>query len=228
MASCQGPGVLDCFESTGPYREKQEDLPSFQKIVAYDNIDIYLLNGTSQEVVIKAGKHLIPHIETTVNNGTLVIRNHNSCNWVRGTGNPGIYIYSDSIKRIETYGFINISTPDTLRINSLQLYTDGTGNFNFNITGDSLFVESTFVSNFYMSGRLNYLSVKFTNDSQFHGKDLLSDNTLITHQGSNSIEVYPLTSLTGTLESTGSLYYYHIPTTLNIKITGTGKLEEKF
>ncbi len=226
--SCKGPGVLDCFESSGPYEEKQEDLPAFQKIVGYENIDLYLLNGSSQKVVVKAGKHLIPHIELTVNDGTLTIHNRNSCNWVRGPGNPGVYIYSDSLKRIETYGFINIYASDTFRIKSLELFTDGTGNFNLDVSGDSLFVDSEFISDFSMSGHVNYLSVRFTNDSQFHGKGLVSDDIFVTHKGSNTIEVYPVNSLTGTLESTGSLYYYNKPVKLDVKVSGTGKLGEKF
>lgn len=227
-ASCKGPGVLDCFESAGAYQEKEMELPLFREITAYDNIDLFISNGDSQKVIIKAGKHLIPNIQLTVESGMLTIHNRNSCNWVRGSGNPGIYIYSDSLEKVETYGFINIATPDTLHIDKFHLFTDGTGNFNFQVKGNSLIVESQFISDFHIAGAVENLKIVFTNDSQFFGNRLIAGNISVTHRGSNRVEVYPMTLLQGTIESTGSLYYYHEPAELNVKVTGTGKLVKKF
>lgn len=203
-------------------------MPPFEGITAYDNLDIYLANAAEQKIVIEAGRNLIPKIRFTVKDSILYIHNDNKDNWLRQTGNPVIRIGSNSVKNINIYGYNNVITPDTLVFSSLAIFSDGTGDVRIRASGDSLRVNSTFVSNFYLSGQTKYLSVSLTYDSQFHGSTLCAGNVVIDHSGSNEVEVFPEFSLLGSLSGTGNLYYYHNPYEIEMKISGTGKLVQRF
>jgi hypothetical protein len=228
LTACGGRTPFECFESTGPEQAEEVDLAAFTKVVAYDNIDLHLMNGTGQKVVVNAGADLLPKIELNVTDGVLTVRNKNSCGWSRTMRNPVINIYSESLKRVEIYGYSNVTTPDTLNVKSFSFYTYGTGDFNLAVSGDSLFIESEFISNFRVKGNVNYLFVHFTNDSQFHGKDLIARDVIISHYGSNAVEVFPVDLLKGNLVSTGNLYYFNKPSEINIKIYSSGKLVPEF
>lgn len=224
IISCDSLQAPDCLKKTGEIVSKQVDPEPFHTIVVMDETDLYLGNATEQQVVIRAGKNLIPDIHIEVADSVMTIRNDNRCNWRRSPGNPGIYIQSNRLRNIEIYDFANIYTQDTLSLEKLILFSDGTGNFELSLEVDTLLVTSTYVSNFRLTGNAGFLEINFGNDGRFDGKDLLSEINLIHHNGSNLIELWPVKELSGELGSTGNLCYYHKPEFLDIKVNHTGLL----
>jgi hypothetical protein len=221
---CDSNNAPDCFKTTGDIVQQEIQLDDFTSIETLDEIDIYLSGSEEQKVIVKAGENLIPKIHLTVKNKVLTITNDNKCNWRRSPGNPGVYVYSNDLSSISIFDFSNIYTMDTLVLDNLHIYSDGTGNFDMIMNTDSLFIESIYISNFNMTGQTDFLHILFNDDSQFIGKDLKSSYCEISHFGSNRIETYPIVSLTGTVESTGSLYYYNEPDILDVMVYGTGTL----
>lgn len=224
FSGCDKENSPDCFKTTGEIIEVEAELEPFYSIEVWDEADIYLINSTTQKVIIKAGKNMIPKINLEVREGILTISNDNSCNWVREPGNPSIFIYSNDIQNISTYDYSNFYTEDTLQLSYLSVFSDGTGNFDFKIDIDSLIIESIYISNFAFSGSAHFSNIKFTDDSRFMGKNLDVEYCTIDHQGSNRIEVYPVSELSGTIQSTGSIYYYNDPELLDVQVNGTGEL----
>ena len=222
--SCNDANAPDCFKKTGEYTEQEFMLDSFHTVVVLDEADVYLANGVEQLVEIRSGKNLIPDIHLEVKDSVLTIRNENSCNWRRMPGNPGIYINSNRLRRIEIYDYANFYTMDTLSLSRLTVFSDGTGNFDMAIDMDSLYVKSIYISNFRFSGSVEVLEVTFEDDSRFDGAELTSDFNKINHFGSNLIEIFPLKELVGELGSTGDLCYHHEPEYIDVKIDHTGRL----
>jgi hypothetical protein len=222
--SCDSENAGDCFKKTGDVINREFSLEPFHSIVVIDEADVYLENGNDQRVMVKAGKNLIPDIHFDVKDSILTITNNNRCNWVRTPGNPGIYIQNDRLRKIEIYDYVNFYSPDSLRLNILKIYSDGTGNFDLKLDVDSLQIESIYISNFKLAGRVDFLEIRFTDDSQFDGKELISEYNAIHHGGSNLIELFPIKELTGELTSTGSLCYFHTPEILDVEISHTGQL----
>jgi len=224
FVSCENDDAAGCFKKTGDIVTMEFNLEPFHSIVVMDEADVYLGNGPDQRVEIKAGSNLIPGIQFEVKDSTLTITNDNRCNWVRTPGNPGIYVRNDRLRKIEIYDYVNFYTQDTLRLPKLQVYSDGTGNFDMILDVDSLQVESIYISNFKLAGRAKFLEVLFKDDSQLDGKELISEFNVVHHGGSNLIELFPMEELTGEVSSTGDLCYYHVPDFLDVTITYSGKL----
>jgi len=222
--SCDNIGALDCFKTTGEIVEEEVFLDAFHAIEALDEVDVYLFHSTEQKVVIKAGRNLIPKIDLNVEEGILSVENRNSCNWRRSPENPGIYIYSDQIDSIAIFDYANIYAQPLLDLENLRLYSDGTGNFDMHVDIDSLYIESVYISNFRLEGSARFLSIEITDDSKILAKNLTVDYIEIDHNGSNGVEVFPVKSLAGVLESTGNLYFYHAPEELDITVRSSGKV----
>lgn len=223
-AGCDNVNAPDCFKTTGQTIRKEIALDSFSSIQVMDEVDIYLSNSIQQKVIVETGENLLGGIKVEVNNHLLTIENDNSCNWHRAPGNPRLYIYAEEIREIGIYDYANVYTLDTLGQERLQIYSDGTGNFEMTVNLDSLFIESIYISNFKFAGITKYLFIHFNNDSRFMGSTIVSDRCQILHEGSNRMEVYPVTSLTGEMNSTGSLYYFNKPQILDVKVNGTGEI----
>jgi hypothetical protein len=222
--SCDNDRVVDCLKKTGEITSVDYPVDFFHTVKVLDEVDIYLLNGENQRIELVAGKNLLSNIRFEVKDSVLTISNNNRCNWVRTPGNPGIYIYNNHLRRIEIYDYSNFYTPDSLHLKTMELFSDGTGDFDLLVDVDTLLVESIYISNFTFSGKVNFLGILFTDDSRFNGKELISEYNIIDHNGSNLIELYPLKVLSGQLNSTGDLYFYHDPEILDVVINHSGKL----
>jgi hypothetical protein len=224
FSGCDSENAFGCFKKPGEIIEQEIQLGSFAIIKAFDEVDIYLVNSSEQRVFIKAGKNLIPQIHLTVEDGILSITNDNSCNWVRSPENPGVYIFSNNISGIEIFDFANIYSEETLVLDNLSIFSDGTGNFDLNIDLDTLFVKSAYISNFTFSGNVDFLDLIITADSRFLARDLSAIDILIDHNGSNRVELYPVNKLEGIIQSTGSVYYFNEPEILDVTVKSTGQL----
>jgi hypothetical protein len=222
--SCDNENALDCFKKPGEIIEQEIQLNSFKSIEAYDEMDIYLVNSNEQKVIIKAGKNLISKIHLSVENDILTISNDNTCNWVRSPENPGIYIFSNDISGIGIFDYANIISEEPLKLDNLSIFSDGTGNFEMNIDIDSLFVKSIYISNFNFTGNAGFIDLLLTGDSRFLAGNLLAGDIKIDHNGSNRVELHPINSLKGVIQSTGSVYYYHEPIILDVTVRGAGRL----
>lgn len=224
FSGCDSENAFGCFKKPGELIEQEIQLDSFSIIKALDEVDVYLVNSSEQRVLIKAGKNLIPQIHLTVEYGILTITNDNSCNWVRSPENPGVYIFSNNISGIEIFDFANIYSKETLILDNLSIFSDGTGNFDMKIDLDTLFVKSAYISNFTFSGNADFLDLIITADSRFLARDLSIIDILIDHNGSNRVELYPINKLEGVIQSTGYVYYFHEPEILDVTVRSTGKL----
>lgn len=224
FSGCDSENAFGCFKKPGEIVEQEIQLDSFSFIEAHDEVDIYLVNSTEQKVIIKAGKNLIPQIHLNVENNILSIRNDNSCNWVRSPENPGIYIFSSDVSGIGIFDFVNVFSEETLILENLSIFSDGTGNFDMNIEVDSLFVETIYISNFNISGNADFLDLIITGDSRFLARNLSVIDVIIDHNGSNRVELYPINKLKGIIHSTGSVYYFYEPEILDVTVRSTGQL----
>ena len=224
FSGCDSENAIGCFKKPGEIIEQEIHLDSFSLIEVHDEMDIFLVNSTEQRVIIKAGKNLIPQIHLNVDSDILTITNDNSCNWVRSPENPGIYIFSDDIAGIEIYDFANFYSEETLVLDKLSIFSDGTGNFDMNIDVDSLIVRTVYISNFEFSGNANFLDLEITGDSRFLARNLSVLDIIIDHNGSNRVELYPVKSLKGAIQSTGSVYYFYEPEILDVTVKSTGQL----
>ena len=224
FSGCDSENAFGCFKKPGEIIEQEIHLDTFSLIEVHDEMDIYLINSAEQRVIIKAGKNLIPQIHLNVEADKLTISNDNSCNWVRSPENPGIYIFSNDVAGIDIYDFANIYSEETLVLDKLSIFSDGTGNFDMNIDVDSLMVRTVYISNFEFKGNVEFLDLLITGDSRFLARNLSVEDVIIDHSGSNRVELYPLKSLKGVIQSTGSVYYFYEPEILDVTIKSTGQL----
>jgi hypothetical protein len=73
-----------CTGSTGKVISQERTALPFHSVEVYDNINLVLTQETSLTgITVEAGENLIEGITTKIDSGKLVIRNVNSCNWLR-------------------------------------------------------------------------------------------------------------------------------------------------
>lgn len=124
--SCSKEKTFDCIKSTGDTNKEDRYFDNFSIIEVYDNINVILVQDLAGKITLEAGENLLPKITCEQNGNKIIIRNKNTCNWVRSYKHPmNVYLGVNQIKSILQKGYGKISNQeylktDTLGINCLE------------------------------------------------------------------------------------------------------------
>src|SRR5690606_33205317 len=86
LGSCNGENVPDCFQNAGESVRRTLDVPEFNNITVFENLNLVLKQGDQHKVEVESGEYLIEGISAQVDEGRLILRNDTSCNFVRKYG----------------------------------------------------------------------------------------------------------------------------------------------
>ncbi len=233
LLACNGEDAGDCFQTSGKIIQQEFTATAFSRILVNKDVEMILKEDTGFQVLVETGKNLLNDIDVKVIDGQLILSNNNSCNFVRDYGITKIYVSAPNITEIRTATQYDISSDGVLTYPSLTLISE---DFNFDgaitigdfrLAIDNITFRLTFnnLSNCYVSGATQNLSVNHVSgNSRFEGKDLVAENVVVNHRGSNDILVNPQGSLRGKLTGTGDVIGFNRPPTVEVEELYQGRL----
>jgi len=123
FTTCQKGHRLDCVKTAGKVVTETFSLENFTKINVADKIDLELVYTPleSPSLEITYNENLIHGIKRDVKDGELILRDDNTCNWVRSFDlQPRLRLfYNDSLRDLLINGSAKVYNKDTMRIRLL-------------------------------------------------------------------------------------------------------------
>ena len=229
LFSCDSETAFDCIKKTGITATQIIDVGSFDKIVLEDNIDLVILPGDTS-VFIVSGKNLLPKISFETSNNILTIANTNKCNWTRQYTAATVYLSHPDIKEILLLGYGNLSSEDTLIINSLRIIAlESPSDVDLTLSGFKLSISSNNISNFRLNGKVTELNAGFySGDGIFDARNLKTENAYITHSGTNTMRINTRGLLEGSVNNVGNLEIFTAPYEIKMEVNGKGRIIKKY
>lgn len=233
VANCNDPDANDCFQTTGDQFETTLQLPEFNRILVGRNIEAFIQEDSQYAIRIVTGENLFNGISVFVEGDQLIIEDSNTCNFIRDYGTTKVFISSPDIREIRSSTQFKISSVGPLNYPDISLISEDFNNsdalplaeFTFDLNAERLTVVSNSLSNFYISGSVNQLSVGFFNGvGRFEGEDLLANKVEVSHRGSNDIIVNPQESIIGVIRGTGDVIAVNRPAIVDVDQLYTGQL----
>ena len=227
LSSCGKQDLCDCLKSTGEMQEEIRISSDFNSIELRDNVDLYLRQDSICTIKVVAGENLIKGIITDCLNGSLMIRNTNSCNWVRNMGNPvSVYISVPDLTRLTYKAYGNIITEDTLRMQELRIdVVDGSGSLFLWLRNSVTRLNMhEGVVDVQLSGRTGVSYIYNHGIGPVDALNLKSDITFITNNSIGNSYVHVLNMLDARIEYHSNIYYRGNPSGITASITGSGQL----
>ncbi len=227
FSSCRKENRWDLFKGTGARTTETRSLPSFNKIFLKNNINVFISEGSTQDVRIEAGKKLLPLIKTEVVNGELHLWNENTCNWARSykKGIINVYLTVPSLNFITNFGSGNIFSTDTIHCDTLTVRTHESGDIELNVKSKNiLFVQMGGTGDVKLHGTSPLMGIFHLGEGFLYGNDFQSDFTWTTSKASGNEFLTARKSLFANIEWAGDVYYSGKPADVGFKITGIGKL----
>lgn len=234
LSSCDAEDAPGCFKKAGEIIQDEVLVESFNEIIVYERVKLFIQQGPIQKVVIETGENLRKEVSVEVINNRLSIRNGNSCNLVRDYELTKVYVTVPDLTWLQNSSGSAIETIGTLKLNDLWLrsvnqendlsiHTDG--DFILDLDVENLRITNDNVSNYFLEGNVENFTVFFANgDSRLDASNLIVQRYEIFHRGTNKMIVFPVQSISGELRSSGDVISKNRPPIINVSEYYTGRL----
>jgi len=119
LTTCQKGHRLDCVKSAGKVVTKSFPLENFTKINVSDKIDLELVYSplSTPSLEVTYNENLIHGIKMRIEDKELILRDDNTCNWVRSFNvQPQLRLfYNDSLHDLLISGSAKVHNKDTMK-----------------------------------------------------------------------------------------------------------------
>ncbi|OQP52128.1 hypothetical protein A4H97_26245 [Niastella yeongjuensis] len=156
---------------------------SFQSIRVGDGIDVYLMQGEEEGVVVSATEVAQrDKMRTVVENGELrIFVSTGGFNW-KGRRFKA-YVSIKTLNRLRANGGSDIIVQGELKLDKLQLVLSGGSDFTGQVAINDLTVEQSGGSDVHIKGSVVNLRVNASGGSDFKGGDLVAEYAIIDTSG---------------------------------------------
>ena len=181
--------------------------------------DLYISQG-STAVTVRADDNIVDKVETTVENGTLVIS-------VKGRGFRSIsvlevYITTPDLTKIKNSGSGDITFKNTFRANDLFIGINGSGDLDAKFDVRNLELKVSGSGDTELTGVRGIFKVSNSGSGDLDAEGLKLEECYIKNSGSGDMELEGKTNnLTATINGSGDLDGYNL-TSVNATISNSG------
>lgn len=234
LLSCNGENVPDCFQNAGDLTRKTVDVLQFTKITAFENLNVVLKQGDTQQVEIETGEFLLNDVTAEVIDGRLVLRNENGCNYVRKYGLTTVYVTSPNLTEIRSSTGFPITSDGVLDYPNITLISESftnpeaettDGSFDLELNSTQVRVIVNGIAYFKLKGTAQTFDVTIAaGDSRIEAENLVAQNVVLDHRGTNDVYVNPQQSISGVIRSTGDVISFNRPPTIEVEELFNGRL----
>ncbi|MGD1945299.1 MAG: head GIN domain-containing protein [Croceivirga sp.] len=234
IGSCNSENAPDCFQNTGKIVRNQVNVPEFNAITVFENLNLVVKQGNEQLVEIESGEFLINEITAEVKGDRLILRNENGCNLFREYGISTVYVTSPDIAEIRSSTGGLISSDGPLNYSNLSLISESfqepeaettDGAFDLELESEEVSIVVNGIAYFVLRGTTIGLSVNVAaGDSRIEAEQLLAQRVSFNHRGSNDIIVNPQNRISGVLRGYGNVISVNRPDEIAVEQLFNGKL----
>ncbi|MEZ4810559.1 MAG: head GIN domain-containing protein [Allomuricauda sp.] len=234
LISCNGDNVPDCFQNAGDLVRETVDVPAFETITVFENINLVLKQGDEQRVEIETGEFLRGEVSTAVEDNRLILRNENGCNFVRDYSLTTVYVTSPNITEIRSGTGLLISSEGVLDYPDLSLIAESfnntetettDGSFDLQLNSGTVRIVVNGIAYFKLKGSVDNFNITVAaGDSRIEAEGLAAQIVNLNHRGSNDILINPQQRVAGVIRGTGDVISVNRPPEVEVEELFNGRL----
>ena len=232
--NCNSESASDCFQNAGTISREVVPVPEFTKITVFENVKLTVKQGNTTKVEVETGKYLRNDVSVSVEDGRLLLRDTNTCNFTRKYGLTHVYVTVPNLTEIRSSTGFSIVSDGVLSFPTLALISESfndpeamytSGEFNLEVDAQRINIVSNGLAYFNLRGKTLNFNITFAaGDSRLEAEALLADQISFNHRGSNDMRINPQKSLKGILRGTGDVVSFNRPTEVEVEVLYKGKL----
>lgn len=232
--SCNSENAPDCFQNAGDLTRIEIDVPSFENITVFEQLNLVLRQGEEQKVEIESGEFLLDEISALVEGDRLVLRNENGCNLFREYGLSTVYVTSPDINEVRSSTGLTVSSDGMLNYPNLRLVSESfnnpetettSGTFDLALENESVSIVVNGIAYFKLRGTTQNLNVTIAaGDTRIEAENLAANSVTLNHRGTNDVLVNPQQSISGVIRGYGDVISFNRPDVVDVAEIFEGRL----
>ena len=190
--------------------------------------NLFLTQGSKNEVIIEADEDLLEKIETEVRGNTLSIGFEKWYNY-RGFGEINVYVTVKDISKLILSGSGDVIAQNQIKSEQLGFVLSGSGKIMIDdLVTNEVTAVITGSGDIKIKGKTKAkeLSATITGSGDFEAYDIAFDEADLTITGSGSIRATVIDELDANITGSGRIYYKGKPL-IDAYITGSGKIRSE-
>jgi hypothetical protein len=215
FSSCRKENSFDCFKGNGEEVTQVRIPGEFSSVDIYDKMEVTVSRGSEYNVSVTAGKNIIKNITTSVHNGTLNIRNMNTCNFVRGYKKTiRVHVTLPYLKRITNNSVGPVYFTEGFTQDTLVIRAESSGDIHVKGSFNEIRSSSHGNGDVYLKGTCNSLVVYAYGTNFLFADSLSVKNYMFIHSvtyGDCHVNVSGLNVFEYNILRDGNIYYRGTP-----------------
>jgi len=198
---------------------------NFNKVISSGDFEVYITKGMKLEVVVNAEQNILPYIETTFSENTLLISQRSLHNFK--TRLPmKVYVTLPVLTGVNQSGS-GLITTDYFSAERIGLFVSGSGSITTSV--DANIVDASISGSGWLkiTGDATESNLTISGPGNINSHNLMVNNCNAIISGSGYMQVYALKAISARISGSGNVYYTGNPG-VETKISGSGKVIREF
>jgi hypothetical protein len=219
VSSCifSGPSI----KGNGNVKEETRSTGDFTEVKVSRGMNVYISNGETTKVVVKADENLIDAIETEVVGDVLNVTVNK---FIRQSKSLKVFVTVPNIEVIKTTSGSNVFSEDSLKTANLEIKSTAGSNVHLTVEAGELVISAAAGSNIFLDGSAKSLTMKANSGSNIKAGDLQAENCDVKVSSGANIWVKVQNGLTAKASSGGNIWYSGQPSPLEIEKSSGGNV----
>jgi hypothetical protein len=214
------------IKGDGHIKKETRTVSDFVSISSHGSLDVKITNGHSNKIEVEADENLLPYIETTVENGKLIIRTKKNSS-LKSASKMVVYVSMDKINSLQLSGSGNIEVEGNLTADeNSKIMLSGSGNIHLNSGSfKSVDIAVSGSGNITVNGgSANTVSASVSGSGNVYISGLAAENVEVKISGSGNAKINANTSIDAKISGSGNVFYKGGAKNISSKVAGSGKL----
>ena len=182
----------------------------FDQVKGSAGIDVYLIEGTEEKIVVEADENLLEIIETEISNGKLTIGTTSGKNIGRCKSKK-VFVTYKQLESIASSSGADVIANNVVKSKTLTLDASSGSDLEVEVFANELFVESSSGADIRVSGKTSKLVADASSGSSINAKELKAISCNAEASSGADVTVNVKENLKAAASSGGDIIYYGDP-----------------
>ncbi|KIX20520.1 chaperonin [Flavobacterium sp. 316] len=208
--------------SSVAFSQVEKTVGEFSKVTAFDKIDVILVKGDKNKVVLKGDK--TSDVELVNKNGELKIR-MSFGNLLKGD-NISATVYYTKLEAVEANEGSRVASNEIFEGINFNIIAKEGSEVKLKLDIDRLVAKASQGSILELTGNAEYSDVLVNSGGKFEAKNLITKQTIITANAGGEADINATDFVEAKVRAGGTILIYGKPRQIDQKIVAGGSIEQ--
>jgi hypothetical protein len=224
LNSCDYYAFTETVYGDGNVVTKIRDLSGFDGIKVSSGIDVFIKQGNTENLKIKADKNLHEVIKTEVKNNTLYIYSEEN---IRKAKAKNVYVLYKNLEHIKISSSGDIKGVNTLETDELDISLSSAGDLDLDVKAQEIYISISSSGDANISGEAEYLKASLSSAGDLDAYDLKVKKCRINVSSAGHAKIHVTDELDATASSAGDIYYTGDPDIKTLNASSAGGIHKR-